>query len=312
MTRVLITGGGGFLGGWILRLLTQDGHQVRIFDLADDRRVAREIAGAHADEAEWVRGDVTETAAVVEAARGCDAVIHLAALLTPACRADPIFGARVNLIGTINVFEAAKANAIRRVVYASSAAVYGPDDGTRPEPVTLYGAFKLAGEGCARAYWRDEGIASVGLRPTVVYGPGREVGLTAGPTIACREAVAGRPYTIGFTGPQDLVFVGDVAAAFAAAATRPLEGAHVLPVLGGAKDVVEIIDAIRAQVPGARIDSDGPPVPMAARIDETPHEWLLGHLPRTSLEEGIRLTVAHYRNRAEAGEAPASPVAKLT
>ncbi|MGV6875021.1 NAD-dependent epimerase/dehydratase family protein [Pseudochelatococcus sp. B33] len=298
MKRILITGGGGFLGGWILRSLSKDGHRVRIFDLADDRRVVREIAGEQAEGADWVRGDVTDTAAVAEAARGCDAIVHLAALLTPACKADPILGAKVNLIGTLNVFEAAKANGIPRVVYASSAAVFGPDDGTRPDPVTLYGAYKLACEGCARAYWLDEGVASVGLRPTIVYGPGRAIGLTAGPTIACREAVAGRPYTIGYSGPQDLVFVGDAAAVFAAAAIRPFEGAHAFSLGGGTADVPEIIDAIRAEIPGARIDFSGPPVPMAAEIGETPYEGLLGPLPRTGLRDGIRLTVAHYRAQA--------------
>lgn len=300
MKRILITGGGGFLGAWILRALAKDEHEARIFDRATDRRVLHEIVGEQADGVEWVQGDVTDAAALAEAAHGCDSIIHLAALLTPACRADPVLGAKVNLIGTLNVFEAAKANGIPRIAYASSAAVFGPDDGTVPNPVTLYGAFKLACEGCARAYWLDEGIASVGMRPTIVYGPGREIGLTAGPTIACREAVAGRPYTIGYSGPQDLVFVGDAAAAFAAAATRPFEGAHALSLIGRTADVPEIIEAITAEVPGADIRFDGAPVPMAAEITATPYEDLLGPMPRTSLRDGIALTVAHYRALAEA------------
>ncbi|MGK6314279.1 NAD-dependent epimerase/dehydratase family protein [Neorhizobium sp. DT-125] len=300
MKRILITGGGGFLGGWILRALTKEGHEARIFDRSTDRRVLREIVGQRADKIEWVQGDVTDTAAVAEAARGCDSIIHLAALLTPACKADPILGAKVNLIGTLNVFEAAKGNGIPRVAYASSAAVFGPDDGARPDPVTLYGAFKLACEGSARAYWSDEGIASVGMRPTVVYGPGREIGLTAGPTIACREAVAGRPYTIGYSGPQDLVFVGDAAAAFAAAAIQPFDGVHAFSLTGRTADVPEIIEAIKAEVPAADIRFDGAPVPMAAEIAVTPYEDLLGPMPRTSLRDGIALTVAHYRALAEA------------
>lgn len=300
MKRILITGGGGFLGGWIFRRLTEDGHQARIFDRSADRRMLREIAGEVADGIEWVEGDVTDTAAMAEAARGCDSIIHLAALLTPACKADPILGAKVNVIGTLNAFEAAKANDIPRIAYASSASVFGPDDGATPQPASLYGAFKLACEGCARAYWLDDGIASIGMRPTIVYGPGRETGLTAGPTIACREAVAGRPYTIGYSGPQDLVFVGDAAAAFAAAATRPFEGAHAFSLTGRTADVAEIIDAITAEVPGAAIRFDGPPVPMAAEIAATPYEDLLGPMPRTTLRQGIALTVSHYRALAEA------------
>lgn len=297
MTRVLITGGGGFLGGWILRALADAGVAVRILDRSSDRRVLREIAGPVADTVEWIEGDITDAACLVAAARDCTAIIHLAAVLTPTCKADPILGARINLLGTLNVFEAAKAAGVARVVYASSGAVFGPDDGARPLPVTHYGAFKLACEGCARAYWLDERIASIGFRPTIVYGPGRESGLTAGPSLACREAVAGRPYTIGYSGSQDLVFVGDVAAAFAAAATTPFEGAHAFSLTGGSADVGEVVEAIAAEVPGARIDFGGAPVPMAAEIAPTPFQALLGPLAHTSLREGIARTVAHYRRR---------------
>jgi len=305
MSRVLITGGAGFLGGWILRELAGQDHVIRVFDRSTDRRILREIAGAEAERVEWVQGDITDGATLCEAARDCDAIIHLAALLTPACRENPVLGAQVNLIGTLNVFSAAKAQGIARVVYASSAAVFGPDDGAVPHPVTQYGAFKLACEASARAWWLDEGIASIGFRPTVVYGPGREVGLTAGPTLACREAVAGRPYTIGYSGPQDLVFVGDVAAAFAAAALATYEGAHVFPLTGGTADLPEIVAAIRAEVPDARIDFSGPEVPMAPEIRPVSFAHLLGPAQRTPLAQGIARTVAHYRAMAEGVSPPA-------
>jgi len=295
MTRILVTGGAGFLGGWILKSLRAKDCDVRIFDRTTDRRILREIAGEDADGVEWFQGDIADGAAVTEAARDCAGIIHLAALLTPACKADPVRGATVNLIGTLNVFEAAKAKGIARVAYASSAAVFGPDDGVTPYPVTQYGAFKLACEGSARAYWHDARIASVGLRPTVVYGPGREVGLTAGPTIACREAVLGNAYTIGYSGPQDMVFVADVAAAFTAAATVPFEGAHAFSLGGSREDLPDVIAAIADEVPGARIDFHGPAVPMAPDIAATDNHSLLGSIPFTPLRQGISRTVAHYR-----------------
>ena len=300
MTQVLICGGAGFLGAWILQRLTAAGHAVRIFDRATDRRIVREIAGPIADQLEWIVGDITDTAAVIEAASGCDSIIHLAALLTPACKADPILGARVNVIGTLNVFEAARAQGIASITYASSAGVFGPDDGANPFPVTLYGAFKLACEGAARAYWLDAGIASIGFRPTIVYGPGREVGLTAGVTLACREAVAGRPYTIGFSGEQDFVYVEDAAQAFAAAAVARYEGAHAFSLIGSKHDAAAVAAEIRAQSPGAAIAVEGPPVPMAADIRPTPYEFLLGDMPGTSLSDGIARTIAHYRRHAGA------------
>ncbi len=296
MTRVLITGGAGFLGGWILKALKAQGHDVRIFDRTSDRRILQEIVGSEAEHVEWYQGDITNAEAVKAAARDCASIVHLAALLTPACKNDPVLGATVNLIGTLNVFEAAKANGIERVAYASSAAVFGPDDGMTPHPVSQYGAFKLACEGSARAYWYDAGIASIGLRPTVVYGPGRESGLTAGPTLACREAVRGNAYTIGYSGPQDMVFVADVAAAFAAAATRSYDGAHAFSLGGACEDLSDVIRAIRSEIPGAEIDFSGDPVPMAPNIAATDNERLLGAIPVTSLRDGIARTIAHYRS----------------
>lgn len=294
--KVLLTGGGGFLGAWIVRRLSARGVEVRVFDRSDDRTVMRGIAGAAADRVEWVRGDVSATEEVAAAGDGCDAAVHLAALLTPACRDDPVLGARVNLIGTLNVFEAARAHGMAKVVYASSAGVFGIEDGETPRPSTLYGAYKLACEGVARAYWADHAIPSVGFRPGVVYGPGREIGLSAGPSLACREAVAGRAYTIGYTGAADLIHVDDVAAAFEAAVLRDLEGAHAFSLVGEVADVGRVVAAIRREVPDARIDAEGEPIPMAAVLKPGDTGPVLGDLPRTGLDEGIARTIAHYRN----------------
>jgi len=190
---------------------------------------------------------------------------------------------------------AAKQNGITHLAYASSAAVFGPDNGMYPHPTTHYGAFKLACEACARAFWLDEGISSVGLRPAVVYGPGRESGLTAGITLACREAVAARPYTIGFSGKQGFVFARDAAAAFVAAAIRSCAGAQTYSLVGQMADVCEVADEIAVQVPGAQIKVVGDPVPMSAEIADTARQALLGSMPATSIREGIAQTVTHYR-----------------
>lgn len=292
---VLITGGGGFLGAWIIRRLAARGIELRVFDRRDDRGIVRAIAGAAADRLDWRTGDVASLADVSAAARGCDFAIHLAALLTPACAENPILGAQVNLIGTLNVFEAAKAQGMRGIAYASSAGVFGPDDGAIPHPTTHYGAFKLACEGSARAYWQDAGLSSVGFRPAIVYGPGRETGLTAGPSLACREAVAGRPYTIGYSGRADMIYVDDVAAAFEAAATRPFEGAHAFSLVGEVADVADIAEAIRAQVPGAVLDWSGPPLSLHPVIAPSPIEAVLGALPHTPLADGLARTIGFHR-----------------
>lgn len=298
--RILITGGGGFLGAWIARRLLAGGHTVRVLDRSTNDTLMRAIAGPPARAVEWRSGDVSKADDTARAAEDCDSIAHLAALLTPACAADPVRGAEVNLIGTINAFEAAKQHGMRRIAYASSAGVFGPDDGITPRPTTHYGAFKLACEGCARAYAADHGMASVGFRPLVVYGPGREVGSSAGPTLACRSAVEGKPYTIPFTGRTDMIFVDDVAAAFEAALTRDYSGAHVFNLRGEIATIDRIMELIRGLVPGARLSAAGDPLPVAAEIEVHDTEAVLGPLPRTALADGLARTVAFYRERTAA------------
>ena len=137
--------------------------------------------------------------------RGIDHVIHLAALQVPFCRADPPLGARVNVLGTINVFEAVKRRSrtvrMAPISYTSSIGMFSGDDAdaltgrlgvdATAHPQTHYGVYKLANEGSARVYWLEDGIASIGVRPLTVYGVGRDQGMTSGPTKAIVAAVLG-------------------------------------------------------------------------------------------------------------------------
>lgn len=296
MKRVLVTGGSGFLGAWIVRRLSQRGVQARVFDVHDRRGTLDAIAGhSLACELDWRVGDIRRADEVREAMAGCDGVVHLAGVLTPDCSADPVRGAEINLIGSLNVFGAARVHGIGQVVYASSAGVYGPDDAQHPLPATHYGAFKLAVEGSARACWHEHRVASVGLRPFVVYGPGRETGVSAGPSLACRAAARGEAFTIGYTGASGLVYVDDAAHAFERALLTPTQGAHVCNLVGEAATVDEVIAEIRRQVPGAMLDAEGPPLTIAPGIPEEGLDALLPRSQRTSLSRGIAMTVEHYR-----------------
>lgn len=297
--RVLMTGGNGFIGAWIARRLLAQGHEVRVFDLTEKRRLINAIAGPSAGKVTWRIGDIVRSADVTEAATGCDAIIHLAGVLTPDCKANPVRGAEINLIGTLNVFEAARRHAITRVVYTSSAGVFGPEDGERPLPVTHYGAFKLACEGSARAYWHDHRIASIGFRPFVVYGPGRETGLTGGPSLACRAAVRGEAYTIPYTGTAGLVYVDDVAAAYEAATLQAPAGARVFNMMGRTASNADVIAAIKAVIPVARIEAKGPDIGIAPRVDDGELRTVLPGVPDTLLAEGIARTIAFYQEHPE-------------
>lgn len=294
LKKVLVTGGSGFLGAWIVRRLLAQGIGVRVFDQHNRRDTMVSIAGAVAHTLDWRVGDISRAADVQQAMHGCDGVIHLAGVLTPLCSAEPVRGAEINLIGSLHVFDAARAQGITQIVYASSAGVYGPDDASHPAPATHYGAFKLAVEGAAQAYWREQHLASVGLRPFVVYGPGRESGASAGPSLACRAAARGEAFTIAMTGSCGLVYVDDVAQAFVQALLTPVQGAPVYNMVGVRASMDQVMDEIRRQAPAARLRAEGQPLTIAEGISEDGLDTLLPGRQKTSLTQGIAATLRHY------------------
>lgn len=294
MSRVLITDGGGFLGAWIPKNLIARDITVRVFELTENRAQIDLIAPEANGNTEWVQGDVSDTQTVLDATEGCDAVIHLAGLMTPACKADPLLGARVNVLGTLNAFEAAKVHAINKVVYTGSGGVYGLENNMPPFPQTHYGAFKLANEGNARAYWADDRISSFGFRPFVIYGPGRDAGLTADISMACAAAAKGEAYTIGLSGPMSLVYVEDVARAYVQALLQDMKGAHVANLTGHQSTVEQAAKLIREIVPGAPIRISGAPIPSTAGAE---NHWTTCGLdlpPEHNLRQGLERTIAFF------------------
>jgi UDP-glucose 4-epimerase len=294
--RVLITGGSGFLGTAIIQRLLDSDIQVRAISRTGKEKQSGQLSGNKTALIEWRTGDIAVAEDVLSVAADCDAIIHLAGVLTPFCKNDPVAGATVNVIGTLNVFEAAKRQGINKVIYSSSGGVFGPDDSSFPLPTTHYGAFKLANEAAARTYWADDQIASIGFRPFVVYGPGRERGLSAGPTLACRAAARIEPYTIPLTGTIGLVYIDDVAASFAAALQTSFDGAHVFNLPGVPVAISEIIEKIRRIVPGAQLDCAGEPLPMVSTTRNDYSNDLLEVPPAVSVDAGLRRTIDHYRN----------------
>ncbi len=300
-----MSGAQGCIGAWVVKTLIDRGDEVVVFDLSEDARRMRLIMGADAvGRVRFVAGDITDGAAVRQAIEESAAgrVIHLAGLQVPMCKADPARGALVNVIGTLNVFEAARTCAVDRVVYASSAAVYGDeraavDEAVHPDPWTHYGVFKQANEGNARVYFHDHGISSVGLRPLTVYGVGRDQGLTSDPTRALKAAVVGRPFTIRFCGSTDFVYVADVADAFIACADRSPEGAFVYNVHGETETVERFVELARGHLEHGVADLirvQGDPIPIAPEMDDTALRESVAPLHHTSLDDGIAETIARF------------------
>jgi UDP-glucose 4-epimerase len=308
--RVLMTGGYGCIGSWVTKQLIERGDEVWIYDLrADTHRLDLILEPENAAEVQFIAGDVSDPTAVRHAAEstGASHILHLAGLQTPTCRANPILGARVNVIGTLAVFEAAVAlkDQINRVVYASSAAVHGPSDSgkdgptadeVRLAPLSHYGAYKGCNELNARVYWLDHSITSVGLRPWTVYGVGRDFGMTSEPTKAIKSVALGRPYRISYGGLQDLQYVGDVAATFVQALVRPFEGAEVFNLRGAVESIESFVATLRDVVPEARelISHGERQLPIAFDLDDSRLRDRLGPLPRTSLRDGIAETYRRF------------------
>jgi len=320
--RFLVTGALGCIGAWVVRNLVQAGAPVAVFDLASDPHRLRLIMSPNeVARVQFITGDITDLAALEKALAdtGTTNLIHLAALQVPFCRADPPLGARVNVVGTVNAFEAAKRARLPRLVYASSFAVYGlsedyPEgvvtDDAPLRPNNHYGVYKQANEGTARIYWQDDGLASLAFRPYTVYGPGRDQGMTSTPTKAMLAAAAGQNYHISFGGRGLYQYVDDVAKAFIQASRAAFSGAEVYNLHGSGAHMQEIVAAIEAAEPASRgrITFDEKPLALPGDAEPAHLPPVLGKLPETALTEGVAQTIGLFKSALAEGrlKAPAA------
>lgn len=309
--RVLITGGYGCIGSWITRNLLERGDQVWVFDLKQDlHRLRLILPEEQVQQVGFLPGDVTDLGRLCQTVvqHQITHLVHLAGLQVPVCRADPLLGAKVNVLGTLAVFEAVRQTngQVKRLVYASSGAVFGPPsayppgslaDDVKLTPSTHYGYFKACNEGNARVYFQDHGLSSIGLRPWTVYGVGRDFGMTSEPTKAIKSLALGRSYHISYGGWQDMQYVDDVAKIFVRCLEAPYEGAKSYNVRGHVVDLPRLHQAMCAVEPTAHklITHGERQIAIAYDLDDSALQKDLGPMPRTSLEEGIRQTLAQFR-----------------
>jgi UDP-glucuronate 4-epimerase len=298
--RYLVTGALGAIGAWSVRALLDRGHDVVTYDLGgSDHRLRLAISDDQLATLSRVQGDVTDLAQLERVIDEHDVtgVLHLAALQVPFVRADPVAGANVNVTGTVNVLEAVRrrGDGMAPVVYASSIAALPTEPGAYPG--TLYGVFKLANEGTARRYFEDYGVASVGLRPHTVYGPGRDQGLTSAPTAAMAAAARGERFTIPFGGALQFQYAADAGEAFVRAGEAGARGASVHNLDGPVATVDEVIAAIEAAAPEAAgtITSEGDPLPFPPSVDAASFIELVGGPTSRPFAEGVAQAIAAFR-----------------
>ncbi|QDV39702.1 NAD-dependent epimerase/dehydratase family protein [Tautonia plasticadhaerens] len=222
---ILVTGGAGLIGSHIVDLLVdRQAGEIRVLDNLVRGRMANLDDAMSRGPVRFIEGDVRDPEAVGLAVEGCDYVFHQAAIRITLCAERPRECVDVLVTGTLNVFEAAVATGVKKVVYASSASVYGAADefptSERQHPYnnrTLYGAAKLMNEGIARSYRDLHGLPSVGLRYFNVYGPRMDVtGAYTEVFIRWLDCIdAGTPPQIHGDGSasMDFIYAGDIARA---------------------------------------------------------------------------------------------------
>src|SRR5215470_3760441 len=299
--RFLVTGALGCIGAWTVKRLVDEGTPVWTYDLGSSNHRLKLIMDDEAlAKVNLVSGDITDFDSLdkVVAENGITNIIHLAAFQVPFVRAEPVLGAKVNLVGMAVVLESAKRHKdqIQGLAYASSAAVYGPP-GKGFETTSLYGVHKQAKEGMARIYSTDYGLHAVGLRPHTVYGPGRDQGMTSTPTKAMLAAAIGRPYQLTFGGTLVMEHADDMAQVFIDAARAKPTQAGAYDVGGNTVAVEAIVNAINSAAPEmtGKITYNPTPLSVSATQDDVPLKALLGKLTWRPLNEGVQQTVEDFK-----------------
>jgi UDP-glucose 4-epimerase len=306
----LVTGGAGFIGSHLVDALVEAGCAVTVLD--DLSSGSRANLDAVAGRIRLLQADIRDSAAVAAAAAGCEVVFHLAAVVSvPKTIEDPLGSAAVNETGSLLLFEAARAAGARRVVFASSSAVYGDEptlpkrEEMAPKPLSPYAVQKLAVEHYLRVYTDLFGLESVGLRFFNVFGPRQDPSSPYSGVISIfmARALEGTPPLIHGDGRQtrDFVYVGDVVRALIAAAEAPAAAGRVFNVgTGRAVAVLELWEAIAAFSGARSSPAHGPPrpgdVPHSVSAIDAARE-ALGFLPQVDFEQGLKRTWAWYREK---------------
>jgi UDP-glucose 4-epimerase len=302
--KVLVTGGGGFIGSHIVDRLLAEGHSVRVLDNFATGR--RENLLEVVDDIELIEGDIQSYERVHNAVSGCEIVLHQSALPSvPRSLQDPLTSNATNVTGTLNLLLAARDSGVRRVVYASSSSIYGANpelpkhEGLVPQPISPYAVAKLAGEGFCRSFHEVFGLETVALRYFNVFGP-RQDPLSQYAAVIPNFITAlmngAQPVVFG-DGEQsrDFTFVGNVVDGNLLAMTAEGVAGKAYNLAAGDRttlnELLGYLGSLVGREPGARYE--------AARLGDVRHSQAdisaakrdLGYSPKVSVQEGLRLTL---------------------
>ncbi|HEY7340261.1 MAG TPA: NAD-dependent epimerase/dehydratase family protein [Ktedonobacterales bacterium] len=300
----LVTGGAGFIGSHIAQALLACGDRVRIFDNLSTGRVSN-LDALHG-EVEVVRADLRDVEAVRAAMEDVDVVFHQAAIASvPESLANPVTTLEANVVGTQHILLAARDHGVRRVVFASSCALYGerPElpshEALLPNPLSPYAVHKLTGEGLCGVFTRTFGLETVALRYFNVFGPRQDPAsdyAAAIPKLTRALARGASPVVFG-DGEQtrDFIYVGNVAQANLLAAEAPAALGQVINIGSGESISINGMLRVAAELLGVSLH----PEYREARAGDVRHsradisraKALLGYEPSVGFRDGLALTI---------------------
>jgi UDP-glucose 4-epimerase len=307
--NVLITGGAGFLGMHLAQRLVALGNQVVLYDRSFDQLQSASRGPAHAlafsNQVVLVRGDVSDGTAISSAIEQhqIEVVVHLAAILTAACAADPLMATRVNCMGAAAVMTASARWMVRKVIFGSSVAVFSkthpaPGDISPLTPPSVYGATKAFAEHLASALMQaNPALDLLGLRFGWVYGPGRTRGWNDMQNMLTAFALEQSQVTYpDYATANDWTYVSDAVEAICRCIDAPKASVTAYNVPGDYRRVQDAVKFLELRFPQVRalpVPADLPNVAWDFRLDRIAVE--AGYHPQVSLEKGLDLTIQAIR-----------------
>ena len=320
---ILVTGGYGCIGAELIKwLLRNTDEQVLLGSrIVTAARTERTFHDVDCSKLNCVSIDVSDQNQIngIFAEHNIDRIAHLGALQTPDCNANKDMGMQINLGGTQKLLETVRRTGpdkLKRFVFASSIGVYGPRDTydadrvhmlAEPNPVNVYGVWKLASENILKLFSEESGVACVSLRPGVLFGPGRDLGLTSTPTMALKAIALGVPYQIPFQSKQDYLYAPDVGAAFGISLMEPFDGygAFTLPAVTLAmSDVVETMRQAAAEAgleENFKVTFGDQEVPFICDLEFQSVCDVFPGMPRTDFRQAMVESLRVYVDHVERG-----------
>lgn len=308
----LVTGGTGFIGSWVVKSLLERGHKVVAFDLVPGRHALDQVVGARAGEVTIVQGDFTHMHRVIETVRQhkITHIAHIGAAGLNLCNANPPYSVQVNGVAFANLLEICRMEGIERMVWASSAGVFGGAHGTKAvpndapfNPRNVYAGLKVLGETLAAQYHDMHGVDAIGLRYTFVNGHGMPNHL-GGQMIRelCEKTALGQPASVpwGDDSP-DWLWGGDAGEATALALEAPPTKSRAFNIPGDHRPMTEAVAYVKSLLPDADIALK--PGKMGFnRFDGSVAAKEIGYTPKWTMEMQLRERI--NRVRSEHGLTP--------